>query len=96
MNHPLAASLTPTIEPVDAIGSRPLVRAAAETINGFYKTEVIWRRSSWKTMEEVELEALKWVDWFNHGRILGPIRNIPPAQAEEDFYANLNTLDMVA
>ena len=70
--------------------------ALAETINGLYKTEVIRRRSSWKTMEEVELETLKWVDWFNHRRLLEPIGNIPPAEAEEVFYANLNTLDMVA
>ena len=34
--------------------------ALAETINGLYKTEVIRRRSSWKTMEEVEVETLKW------------------------------------
>ena len=34
--------------------------ALAETINGLYKTEVIRRRSSWKTMEQVELEILKW------------------------------------
>jgi putative transposase len=34
--------------------------ALAETINGLYKTEVIRRRSSWKTMDEVELETLKW------------------------------------
>ena len=95
-NHPLAVSATPMIEPVDAIGSRPLARALAETINGLYKTEVIRRRSSWKTMEEVELETLKWVDWFNHRRLLEPIGNIPPAEAEEAFYANLNTLDMVA
>jgi transposase InsO family protein len=33
--------------------------ALAETINGLYKTEVIRRRSSCKTMEEVELETLK-------------------------------------
>ena len=59
LNHPLAASATPMIEPVGAIGSRPLARALAETINGLYKTEVIRRRSSWKTMEEVELETLK-------------------------------------
>jgi transposase InsO family protein len=70
--------------------------ALAETINGLYKTEVIRRRSSWKTMEEVELETLKWVDWFNNRRLLEPIGNIPPAEAEEGFYANLNTLDMVA
>ncbi len=40
--------------------------ALAETINGLYKTEAIRRRSSWKTMDEVELETLKWVDWFNN------------------------------
>ena len=56
------------IEPVDAIGSRPLARALAETINGLYKTEVIRRRKSWRTMDEVEIETLKWVDWFNHVR----------------------------
>ena len=60
LSHPLAASATPMIEPVDAIGSRSRARALAETINGLYKTEVIRRRSSWKSMEEVELETLKW------------------------------------
>jgi putative transposase len=34
--------------------------ALAETVNGLYKTEVIRRRSSWKTLEEVDLESLKW------------------------------------
>ncbi|OIQ70389.1 hypothetical protein GALL_479980 [mine drainage metagenome] len=84
------------IEPVCAIGSSPLARALAETINGLYKTEVIRRRSSWKTMEEVELETLKWVDWFNHRCLLEPIGNIPPAEAEEVFFVKLNRLDMVA
>ncbi len=70
--------------------------ALAETINGLYKTEVIRRRPSWRTIDEVELETLKWVDWFNNRRLLEPIGNIPPAEAEEAFYANLNRLDMVA
>ena len=47
-------------------------------------------------MEEVELETLQWVDWFNNRRLLEPIGNIPPAEAEEAFHANLTTLDMVA
>ena len=47
-------------------------------------------------MEEVELETLKWVDWFNNRRLLEPIRNISPAEAEEASYASPNTLDMVA
>ena len=93
LNHLWAASATPAIEPVDATGSRPLL---AETINGLYKTEVIRRRSSWQTMEDVEMETLKWVDWFNNRRLLEPIANIPPAEAEEAFHANLNTFDMVA
>ncbi len=70
--------------------------ALAETINELYKTEVIRRRKSWRTMDEVEREALKWVDWFNHPRLIEPIGNIPSAEAEGTFYANTNTLDMVA
>jgi hypothetical protein len=27
------------------------------------------------------------VDRFNNGRLLGPIGNIPPAEAEERYYA---------
>ena len=70
--------------------------ALAETINGLYKTEATRMRKSWRTIEKVETETLIWVDWFNHRRLLEPIGNIPPAEAEEAFYANLNTLDRVA
>ena len=47
-------------------------------------------------MLEVEWETLKWVDWYNNRRLLGPIGYITPAEEEQAFYANLNTLDMVA
>jgi putative transposase len=47
-------------------------------------------------MREVEWETLKWIDWYNNRRILGPFEYIPPAEAEEAFHANLNSLDMVA
>jgi putative transposase len=59
--------------------------ALAETINGLYKAELIHRRS-WKNREEVELATLDWVHWFNHRRLLGPIGNVPPAEAEEAYY----------
>jgi transposase InsO family protein len=61
--------------------------ALAETINGLYKAEVIHRRGPWRTMEAVELATLGWVDWFNNRRLLEPIGNIPPAEAEERYYA---------
>lgn len=62
--------------------------ALAETINGLYKTEVIRQRGPWRTLEAVELATLDWVDWFNTRRLLEPIGNIPPAEAEERFYAS--------
>jgi putative transposase len=61
--------------------------ALAETINGLYKAEVIHRRGSWRTMEAVEFATLGWVDWFNNRRLLEPIGNIPPVEAEERYYA---------
>jgi putative transposase len=70
--------------------------ALAECVIGLFKTEVINQIGPWKSMREVEWETLKWVDWYNNRRLLGPIGYITPAEAEEAFYANLNTLDMVA
>ena len=70
--------------------------ALAECVIGLFKTEVINQIGPWKSLREVEWETLKWVDWYNNHRLLGPIGYSPPAEAEEAFYANLNTLDMVA
>ncbi|WP_048848556.1 integrase core domain-containing protein, partial [Acetobacter indonesiensis] len=61
--------------------------ALAETINGLYKTELIYRQGPWKNRDSVELATLKWVDWFNNRRLLFSIGNIPPAEAEARFYA---------
>ena len=61
-----------------------------ETINGLYKAEVIHRRGPWRSCEAVEFATLEWVDWFNNRRLLEPIGFIPPAEAEERYYAMLN------
>jgi len=61
--------------------------ALAETINGLYKAEVIWRKRPWKSFEAVEFATLEWVDWFNNRRLLEPIGDIPPAEAEANYYA---------
>ena len=70
--------------------------ALAETINGLYKAEVIWRQRSWPSAAAVEMATLRWVDWFNNHRLLGSIGHIPPAEAEANYYAALETLDMAA
>ena len=60
--------------------------ALAETLNGRYKAEVLHRRAPWKNREAVELATLEGVQWFNHYRLLEPIGNRPPAEAERDYY----------
>ena len=70
--------------------------ALAETIHGLYKAEVIHRRGPWRSFEAVEFATLEWVDWFNTRRLLEPIGNMPPAEAESRYYATPEELAMVA
>jgi transposase InsO family protein len=70
--------------------------ALAETINGLYKAEVIYRRGPWRSFEAVEFATLEWVNWFNHRRLLEPIGNIPPAEAEQRYYAMLEQPQIAA
>ena len=89
----MCASATPNAWPKPA--SNPQVgsvgdsydNALAETINGLFKAEVIHRRGPWRNFEAVEYATLEWVDWFNTRRLLEPIGNIPPAEAEANYYA---------
>ena len=63
--------------------------ALAETVIGLFKTEVIRRRGPWRSLEAVEYATLEWVDWYNNRRLLEPIGNMPPAEAEACYYAQL-------
>ena len=47
-------------------------------------------------METVEFATLEWVDWYNNRRLLEPIGNIPPAEAEARYYAQLEVPAMAA
>ncbi|MFO1208728.1 MAG: IS3 family transposase [Amaricoccus sp.] len=70
--------------------------ALAETVIGLFKAEVIHRRGPWRSREDVEIAALEWVDWFNTRRLLEPIGHIPPAEAEDRYYAELATRHVAA
>jgi putative transposase len=61
----------------------------AESTIGLYKTELIGRHGPWRTLEEVELATLAYVDWFNHRRLHGQIGDIPPAELEATYYRQL-------
>jgi len=70
--------------------------ALAGTINGLFETEVVRRRGPWRSVEAVELATLAWVDWFNHRRLLEPIGNVPPAEAEARYHAELEATALAA
>jgi putative transposase len=61
--------------------------AAAESLNGLYKAELIRRRGPWKGPDQVELATLEWVDWYNHRRLHGHCGNVPPAEYEDTYYS---------
>ncbi|MGD1110209.1 MAG: IS3 family transposase [Mycobacterium sp.] len=64
--------------------------ALAETVNGYYKAELIYgpaRTGPWKTVEDVELATLGWVHWHNTSRLHGYLNDLPPAEFEAAFYA---------
>ena len=69
--------------------------AMAESINGIYKAEVI-HRQSWKNRAEVERVTLTWVDWYNNRRLLERLGHIPPAEAEQVYYASIGNKDLAA
>jgi transposase InsO family protein len=65
--------------------------ALAETVNGYYKAELIRgpaRAGPWKTIEAVELATLGWVHWHNNQRLHGYLDDLPPVEFEAKFYAD--------
>lgn len=63
--------------------------ALAETVNGYYKAELIYgpaRTGPWKTVEDVELATLGWVHWHNTSRLHGYLNDVPPIEFEAAFY----------
>ncbi len=63
--------------------------ALAESTIGLYKTEKINRRGPWKTLADVELATLEWVDWYNNERLHSALDYAPPAEFEEAHRAKM-------
>jgi putative transposase len=63
--------------------------AAAESLNGLYKTELIRRRGPWHGLDDVELATLEYVDWFNTRRLHSHCGNVPPAEFENSYYRSI-------
>lgn len=64
--------------------------ALAETVNGLYKTELVQRHGPWRSLDELELATLEYIDWFNHRRLHSACGYRPPAEYEAVHYAQHN------
>lgn len=60
--------------------------AVAESTIGLFKTELIKPRGPWRTVEQVEIATLEYVDWFNNRRLHGAAADLPPAELEAARY----------
>lgn len=67
--------------------------AMAESVIGLYKTECVRRDGPFKTVEELELATLMWVDWYNTGRLHSSIGYVPPVEHEATYYATRTPQD---
>jgi putative transposase len=75
-------------------GARPSIgsvgdsydNAMAESIIGLYKTELIRRHGPWRTLDDLEIATLEWVDWFNNRRLFEDLGSIPPAEHEKNHW----------
>ena len=76
---------------VRSVGSRgdSYDNALAESVNGLYKAELVYRQGPWRGIEDLELATLTWVDWYNHRRLFSAIGYVPPVEYEAKHYREL-------
>jgi putative transposase len=79
-------------EIVASVGSKgdSYDNALAESFNGLYKWELIYRQGPWRGLDDVEFATMTYVDWFNHQRLHGTITDdatyTTPAELEAAYY----------
>jgi putative transposase len=82
---------------VASVGSRgdSYDNALAESFNGLYKWELIYRHGPWRGLDDVEFETMTYVDWFNHRRLHGELTDdnsyTTPAEFEAVNYRQTPT-----
>lgn len=69
-----------------ALLATPNDNALAETVNGLYKTELIYARPAWPSAPEVEFQTMNWVHWWNTARLHEALDYQTPAEVEAEYH----------
>jgi putative transposase len=67
--------------------------AMAESLNGLYKTECIYRQESWADAREIELATSSWVAWYNSRRLHSSLGYRTPIEYENAYHNGELTVD---
>ncbi|BAF40154.1 transposase [Bifidobacterium adolescentis] len=62
--------------------------AMAESADGAYKTELVWRRKPFRDLRDLELATFRWVSWWNSERLHQSLGYRTPERTETEYYAN--------
>lgn len=62
--------------------------AMAESVNGAYRTELVWRRKPFRDLGNLELATFQWVSWRNSKRPHRPPDHKTPQAVKTGYYAN--------
>ena len=62
--------------------------AMAESVNGAYKNELVWRRKPFADLKELGLATFRWVSWWNSKRFHQSLGYRTPEQTEIEYYAD--------
>ncbi|MCD0173268.1 integrase core domain-containing protein [Micrococcus luteus] len=60
--------------------------ALAEAFNSLFKAELIRNKGPFKSIEDLEIAVAEYIDWFNHRRVHGEIRLVPPVEFEDVYH----------
>jgi len=63
---------------------------------GPYKTNVIRRQGSWRSLDDVEFAALAWARWFNTTRHRETLGYLSSGDCEAQHYETVTPLAMQA
>lgn len=53
---------------------------------GLFRTELIKKAGPWRSVEQVDIATLEYVEWFNHRRLFEACGDIPPAELDTAHY----------
>ena len=62
--------------------------ALAEAFNSLFKAELVRNKGPWGSIEDLEIAAAEYLDWYNHRRLHGEIGTVPPVEFEHHHHHN--------